>query len=298
MRRVLLLLLMIPVLVLAAGCGGTDEEEAAPPQPPPATEPREPAETEEPAETGPIETAAEQDPSVVRIYLMRGEHLGVGARHVEPTPAMGRAAIEALLAGPSDFEQQSGLATEIPEGTELLDLAIDGDGHAVVDLSRYFESGGGSLSMQARVAQVVYALTQFPTVDEVSIRLDGEDVDGIGGEGIPASSLTRADFEDVTPAILLESPAPGDRVTSPLRIQGTANTFEANFLVELEPAGGGLLVDTFVTATSGSGERGTFDTTFRFEVPDAETATLRVFEESAEDGSRQNVVEIPLELAP
>lgn len=152
--------------------------------------------------------------------------------------------------------------------------------------------------MQARVAQVVYTLTQFPTVERVSFRLDGEDVDAIGGEGVLASEVDRGEFENVTPAILLESPVPGDRVASPLRIQGTANTFEANFLVELEDESGELLVDTFVTATSGSGERGTFDDTFEFESASAGTGTLRVFEESADDGSRINLVEIPVELAP
>jgi germination protein M len=290
----LLLLALALAVALLAGCGGDEEEAAPPPQPPAETG----AETEPPAETVPPETAAEQDPRVVRIYLMRGEHLGVGARGAGAGPAVGRAALEALLDGPTPDEDAAGLGTEIPEGTQLLGLSIDEDGLAVVDLSREFESGGGSLSMQARVAQVVYTLTQFPTVDRVSFRLDGEAVDAIGGEGVPGSEVDRSDFEDVTPAILVESPTPQERVASPLRIQGTANTFEANFRVELEDADGQLLVDTFVTATSGSGERGTFDATFEFDGASPGTATLRVFEESADDGSRINVVEIPVEPAP
>ena len=283
----LLRLLLVALAVLLAGCGG----DAAPPG---ATGPGETA----PAETEPLETAAEQDPRVVRVYLMRGETIGVVSRSVDAGPAIGRAALEALLQGPSEEERALGFASEIPAGTELLDLAIDDAGHAVVDLSGAFESGGGTLSMTGRVAQVVYTLTQFPTVDSVSFRIDGEDVEAIGGEGILATDLNRADFETVTPAILVESPAPRERVASPLRIQGTANTFEANFRVEVEDAGGRTVVDTFVTATSGSGERGTFDATF--ELPDAERGpgVLRVFEESAADGSVQNLVEIPIELAP
>jgi hypothetical protein len=47
----------------------------------------------------------------------------------------------------------------------------------------------------------------------------------------------------------------------------------------------------FVTATSGTGTRGTFDfTTGSFD----DVTALRVFELSAKDGSRINEVEIPL----
>jgi germination protein M len=293
MRRLLPLLLLALAAALLAACG-TDDEEPAAPEPPPPTE----TEAAPPPETEPPDTEAEQDPRIVRVYLMRDEHLGVGSRGAGAGPAVGTAALEALLDGPTPDEAAAGLDTEIPEGAELLGLSIDEDGLATVDLSRDFESGGGSLSMQARVAQVVFTLTQFPTVDRVSFRLGGEDVEAIGGEGIPAREVSREDFEDVTPAILLESPTPGERIASPLRIQGTANTFEANFLVELAAPDGRLLVETFVTATSGSGERGLFDASFEFTGASAGSGTLRVFEESAEDGSRINVVEIPVELAP
>ena len=62
------------------------------------------------------------------------------------------------------------------------------------------------------LAQIVYTLTQFPTVE--SVEIDGE-------------SYTRADFEEQTPSVLVESPLPFEEVTSPLRATGTANTFEA-----------------------------------------------------------------------
>jgi germination protein M len=294
-RRLFPFLLLIAAAVLLAACGGADEETAPPPQqPPPATE----TEAEPPAETVPPDTAAEQDPQTVRVYLMRGEHLGVGDRGAGAGPAVGRAALEALLDGPTPDERAAGLESEIPEGTQLLDLSIDEDGLAVVDLTRDFESGGGSLSMQARVAQVVFTLTQFPTIDRVSFRLGGEDVDAIGGEGIPASAVERADFEDVTPAILVESPTPGQRLASPIRLQGMSSTFEATFQFELFGPGGELLVEDFVTATAGGPEWGTFDDSFPFEVGSLGDGRLVVFEISAEDGSRLHELEIPLELAP
>ena len=91
------------------------------------------------------------------------------------------------------------MSTAIPEGTELHGVEINDD-EATVDLSSQFQSGGGSLSMQLRVAQVVFTATQFEGVETVTILLDGDRVDGIGGEGVPSTDLHREDFEDFSPA--------------------------------------------------------------------------------------------------
>ena len=131
-----------------------------------------------------------------------------------------------------------------------------------------------------RTAEEVFTLSQFDPAKPV-------DVDG--------KSYTRSDFEEVTPAILVESPLPFATVASPLRVWGTANTFEANFEYELLDSAGKVLSHHFVTATSGSGTRGTFDVTIRFDAP-AGPGKLVVFEVSAEDGSRIHQVEIPLTL--
>jgi hypothetical protein len=86
-------------------------------------------------------------------------------------------------------------------------------------------------------------------------------------------------------------------VSSPLRVTGTANTFEATFNYELTDTDGRIVDENFVTATSGSGERGTFDfTTDPFTVPFDGVGSLIVFELSAEDGSRIHLVEIPVRM--
>ncbi|HEU5206390.1 MAG TPA: Gmad2 immunoglobulin-like domain-containing protein, partial [Gaiellaceae bacterium] len=109
--------------------------------------------------------------------------------------------------------------------------------------------------------------------------------------------LTRADFEEQTPAILVESPLAFEDVASPLQVTGTANTFEANFEYELTDTDGKIVDESFVTATSGTGTRGTFDfTTDAFTVPFDGVGALIVFERSAEDGSRMNLLEIPLRM--
>lgn len=291
MRRLAALLVLV---LLASACGGDDDETSSPGGSTPTGTAPAPATTS----TDPVPEPAR---SRVAAYFLRGEKLGVGGRQAEGE-AVARAAVEALLEGPTDDERAAGLTTAIPDGTELLDLAVT-DGTATVDLSGAFDDGGGSASMQARVAQVVATLTQFPSIERVSFRLDGEPVTAIGGEGVAVDPpLGRADIEPQTPAILVESPAPGETVSSPLTIRGTANTFEANFRVSVTAADGSTLYDSFVTATSGSGERGTFEETFELaEGAATGPVTLTVWEDNASSGEggtppKLNVVEIPLVL--
>ena len=90
----------------------------------------------------------------------------------------------------------------------------------------------------------------------------------------------------------MESPLPGERVTTPLRVRGTANTFEATFTLEIRNSSNRTLTRQTVTATSGSGTRGTFAETISF------TATgpiwLVAYEPSAENGRPLHTVRIPL----
>lgn len=97
--------------------------------------------------------------------------------------ALLRAALEALLAGPSAQEQARGLSTEIPQGTRLRSLTIR-EGVAVVDLSEAIGSGGGSSSMQGRLWQIVYTGTQLPQAQQVRITIEGEERQALGGEGL------------------------------------------------------------------------------------------------------------------
>ncbi len=107
---------------------------------------------------------------------------------------------------------------------------------------------------------------------------------------------TRADFEDETPIILVESPLPFQHVKSPLRATGTANTFEATFNYDLTDPDGKIIATHFVTATSGSGTRGTFDFTVPFTVDRSGLGELIVYELSAANGQRIHINEIPVYL--
>lgn len=234
----------------------------------------------------------------LNLYFMRSDKLGVAHRTVAKTPQIGKAALEELLKGPSSQEQAAGLSTAIPAGTTLLGLAIVNN-VATVNLSSEYASGGGSLSVMARLAQVVYTLTQFSTVGKVSFMLNNKPVTTFSSEGLILDHpVGRSDYEDVTPAILVETPAVGDTIASPVRLTGTSNTFEAAFTIDVVDANGNVLQEQHAQATAGSGTRGTFDVTVPFKVKEQQSGKVEVFELSAKDGSKINVVDIPVTLSP
>lgn len=245
---------------------------------------------------GPTGSPTAIDTVTFEVWFGSGEYLFVTRRTEPSTPAVGRTAMQALLAGPSDDELAAGVGTSIPEGTELLGLSIAG-GVATVDLTSDFGSGGGSLSMFSRLAQLTYTLTQFPTVRGVNLRLDGEPVEVFGTEGIVLDQpMTRRDYRDHLPPILVVSPLIGQEVASPIRVAGTADVFEAVVSISVLDAHGNEIVSTTAMATCGTGCRGAYLTTVRFTVDETQPGTVRVFEVSAKDGTPTNVVDIPVTL--
>jgi spore germination protein GerM len=232
----------------------------------------------------------------------RGPFIATAARAVPATPAPAAAAVRLLLAGPIARERAIGMSTAIPVGTTLRGLTIAG-GVATVDLSGTFAvsgtvaAGGGTLSTRGRLAQVVYTLTQFPSVSKgVVFRLDGRVVTVFGSQGMTLShAQKRSDYESLTPPIFVDSPAAFAVVKGTLRVSGTADVFEATFRARV--VRGTKQGTTTVTATSGSGTRGTFS--FALRAPGTvPTGSLVVWDPSAEDGSPLHTVTIPLSFAP
>ncbi len=231
-------------------------------------------------------------------FVSSGEKVRPVHRMVPRTQGVAAAAVRELVKGPTAAEKglDSHLSSAIPSATRLLGISVK-DGVALVDLSKEYASGGGTLSMSLRLAQIVYTLTQFPTIDSVNFALDGKRISVFGGEGIILDHpLGRKDYEELTPAILVEAPTLGDRVTSPLSVRGTANVFEAVFQLELLDGDGRVLAKTRVQASSGTGTRGRFAATLRFS-PGASEGKLVAFALSPKDGSRIDVVTIPVRFA-
>lgn len=126
------------------------------------------------------------DTITVRLYWVSAGENALGVERTLPyTQATGAAALNALFEGPTDAELTTwpAIGTAIPEDTELLGLTIS-NGVAKVDVSQEFASGVGTFSVTARVAQVVYTLTQFPTVDSVEFFIAGQKVEVFSNEGL------------------------------------------------------------------------------------------------------------------
>jgi germination protein M len=321
----------VPTVVPPSAAGGGDAmpeptppPDAYAPTPPAAAGPSGPVPTTVPAATPTLEPSAlESTPppatpqtpvpsptvaptaegtTTVRVYFLapsRGggdPHLVPVLRSVPATRAVATAAVTALLAGPAADER--GLVTTIPDGTRLLGVTIDGSA-ATVDLSSAFDSGGGTFSMTGRLAQLVYTVTQFPTVDTVLLRMDGQPVTVLGGEGILVEGgLRRAAYRDFLPAIFVDRPAWRGALPSGARVTGIANVFEARFGVRLVDGGGRILVDKPVMATCGTGCWGTFDVGVDYSVSKAQWGTLRVYNRSPKDGSLVVVADYPVWLMP
>jgi hypothetical protein len=270
LRRLALVLAGLVTLTAAAGCGSS----------PPAHE------------TAPPSTSTETTASTsLQVYLVRDGKLALAHRVVPATQAVATASVNALLQGPTATEQAAGTTTAIPTGTGLHGVSIDA-GRATADLSSDFAAPGDEASLRLRAAQVVFTLTQFPSVDSVQLEVDGKPWSGAPGP------VTRLDYELLAPAIVVESPAPGDTVRSPVEVRGTADTFEATVNVKLLDAAGKTVRETVTTATSGSGTRGTFAVSVPFSVGSPQAGMLLVFDYSAADGSVEHLVRVPLRLEP
>jgi germination protein M len=220
-------------------------------------------------------------------------------RAIPETEAVAGAAMSLLLAGPTADELSSvpGLSSTIPGDTMLLGIAIE-DGLATVDLSREFESGGGSFSVTGRLAQVVYTLTQFPTVEKVAFELDGEPVTVFSGEGLVIDGpVGRDDYQGFLPSVFVDGPAYGAPAGNPLRVTGVGMVFEAQFNYALTDGDGLIIAEGSAMTDNGMGW-GAFDFTIPYEVASPQLGSLIVFDYSAKDGTREAIREYPVLLSP
>jgi len=97
-------------------------------------------------------------------------------RTIPKTETIATVAINTLIQGPTSAEKAAGYSSQIPKNSKLNSLVIN-NGEALADFNATTQSGGGSCSMAARVAQIRQTLLQFPTVKSAKISIDGKTED-------------------------------------------------------------------------------------------------------------------------
>jgi hypothetical protein len=116
---------------------------------------------------------------------------------------------------------------------------------------------------------------------------------------IPAD-VCQANPDPATPEFqVLDEPASGDTVSSPVTIRGQVLAFENNFQVAIYDADGDPITEMFGTAEGVEiGQIAPFTIDVPFEVEEATAACIWVYEASARDGSPTHVGQVPVLLLP
>ena len=275
-RPSVLLTAALTGLVLAACTGATDGPDATPTPPAPA-----------PAPVAPEPGDGTEGTVVVAVHLVRS---GPTEFYVEPVPvriddagealsARVSAAIEALV-GLTETEDPE-LFTSVPAGTTLLRVTLD-DGVVSVDLSGGIVGSSGSSAQEVTFAQqLAHTARVDASITGVLLLIDGVPVDELWGH-LDWSVPIEADPFALSP-VTITTPVAGDTVpVGEVTFRGQATVFEANVLVTLLGEDGTVIVEGFVTATTGAPERGTWEWTVT--LPSAGLYTMVAAESDPSDG--------------
>ena len=122
------------------------------------------------------------------VYFVKVNNKGEEAlfpvrRHVPKNEKTLNFALYELLKGPLFIERKRGYFTEIPVKTKLLGIK-ESQNKTIINLSKDFESGGGSTSMEMRLKQLKYTAISSVKNRALYLDIEGKKVEYIGGEGV------------------------------------------------------------------------------------------------------------------
>jgi spore germination protein GerM len=134
-------------------------------------------------------------PTSAAIFLVRGDRLTEVARDPVDTA---EALLEALLAGPTTAESETGVRTAIPSVEAVRSVDVSGD-TATVDLAAQFADTPAS-DQRLSLAQLTFTLTSRPEIRRVVFTLDGEGANVPRGDGTTVDGpVGRADYASLAP---------------------------------------------------------------------------------------------------
>ncbi len=222
-------------------------------------------------------------------YLVREVH------QVPPTKEVARAALEELInvnpVGP-------GAVRVIPAATKIKGINVK-DGLATVDFSQEVLSANtGAIGEALGIQSIVNTLTEFPEIQKVSFMVEGKvdqrTMDWWGHVGLYEQPFSRDVSVVNEPVIWVTSPAPGQKVASPLQVKGSARVFEATVNIKLKDESGKTIAESFATASEGAPGRGQFELSLPFNAPSPGRGELEVFWTSPKDGKELDKIAVPV----
>ena len=126
-------------------------------------------------------TTVTEETQLVTLYFMDpiDDKLMAEERTIPKVTGIARATMEELIRGPVGSE----LNCALPVTTKLLDINVRDDGLAIVDFSEDLinDLPVSAEAEELAVYSIVNTLTQFPTVQEVEMRIEGRKVDTLLG---------------------------------------------------------------------------------------------------------------------
>jgi hypothetical protein len=164
--------------------------------------------------------ASAQDQQTVRLFFTAGEQFETVERRLPATGTTLLPTLRALFKGPSAAERGRDIDTQIPRGVRIERIVLTGRGAAVVELSAAFvgkipadpaqRSEAQAATLSARLAQVIYTVTQFGDIRRAEVRSGGLTLD---------ADLERGDFTKPRGRPPVEKPPPGPPVAGTREVQ-------------------------------------------------------------------------------
>ncbi len=124
----------------------------------------------------------------VKIYLVRFDertektNLMPVSRTVDAS-SMLEESLKKLISGPTPDEEKRGLLTAIPRNLRLRGIKVI-NRTAEIDFNSVLEEGGTGNILIHRIDQIIYTATQFNTVKNVIIKVDGKRRRTLGSDGL------------------------------------------------------------------------------------------------------------------
>ncbi len=191
-------LALLAAAVLVVGCGVRPMD-----QPEPVT-------TAAPAPTREGSDSRPAGPRLT-VFFVRGADLAPVERRTRATTTA--AALDQLVEGPTRAEVGTGIRTALAPEVVGVDEVLP-DGLATVSVTRGFTGITGGNQLLA-VAQIVWTLTDLPTVTTVRFVVDGTPVEVPTDGGLTDRAVGRDDYRSVAPAQPTPTPTPAPDGSTP-----------------------------------------------------------------------------------